>query len=40
MINAIPLTIVPLILFNVIGYAVGGNPWAGELVRVPPDVGP
>jgi hypothetical protein len=34
MINAIPLTIVPLILFNVIGYAVGGNPWAGELVRV------
>jgi hypothetical protein len=26
MINAIPLTIVPLILFNAIGYAVGGNP--------------
>lgn len=35
MINAIPLTIVPLILFNVIGALVGGNPWAGEFVRVP-----
>jgi len=40
MIAAIPLTIVPLILFNVIGYAMGGgiggaNPWLNELFRVP-----
>lgn len=35
MINAVPLTIIPLILFNVIGYAVGGNPWMDELFRVP-----
>jgi hypothetical protein len=35
MITAIPLTIVPLILFNVIGYAVGGNPWGDVLFGVP-----
>jgi len=35
MITAIPLTIVPLILFNVIGFAVGGNPWGNDLFVVP-----
>ena len=35
MITAIPLTIVPLILFNVIGYAVGGNPWGDVILGVP-----
>jgi hypothetical protein len=31
MITAIPLTIVPLILFNLIGFAIGGDPWGNEL---------
>jgi hypothetical protein len=35
MIAAIPLTVIPLILFNVIGFAFGGNPWARELVHIP-----
>ncbi len=39
MFTAIPLTIVPLILFNVIGYAVGvpvggESPWLKELFEV------
>jgi hypothetical protein len=35
MLTAIPLTIVPLILFNAIGFAMGGNPWANELIHIP-----
>jgi hypothetical protein len=40
MLTAIPLTLVPLILFNVIGYAVGvpvggESPWLKELFHVP-----
>jgi hypothetical protein len=35
MIAAIPLTIIPLILFNVLGYALGGDPWGNVLVRIP-----
>jgi hypothetical protein len=35
MLSAIPLTVIPLILFNVIGFAVGGNPWGNELFSVP-----
>jgi hypothetical protein len=35
MLTAIPLTIIPLILFNLIGYTMGGNPWANELVHIP-----
>ncbi len=40
MLTAIPLTIVPLILFNVIGYAVGVAPgaesiWLKDLFQVP-----
>ena len=27
MIAAIPLTVVPLILFNILGFAYGGSPW-------------
>jgi hypothetical protein len=32
MITAIPLTIIPLILFNIVGFADGGNPWLGEII--------
>jgi hypothetical protein len=40
MLTAIPLTIVPLILFNVIGYAVGvpadgASPWLKTLFELP-----
>jgi hypothetical protein len=40
MLTAIPLTIVPLILYNVIGYAIGvapgaESPWLRELFQVP-----
>jgi tetrahydromethanopterin S-methyltransferase subunit C len=35
MLTAIPLTIVPLILFNVLGYALGGAPWSNVLFTVP-----
>lgn len=35
MINAIPLTILPLIAYNLIGYGVSGaDPWANELFAV------
>jgi hypothetical protein len=33
--TAIPLTIIPLILFNAIGYALGGNPWGNVLFSIP-----
>jgi hypothetical protein len=39
MLTAIPLTIVPLVLFNVLGYALGGAPWNNVLFTVP-HVGP
>ena len=35
MLTAIPLTIIPLILFNAIGFAVGGNPWGNVLFNIP-----
>ena len=35
MLNAIPLTVIPLILFNAIGFAVGGNPWGHVLFTIP-----
>lgn len=35
MLTAIPLTIVPLVLFNVLGYALGGAPWNNVLFTVP-----
>lgn len=34
MIAAIPLTIIPLILYNAIGFAAGGNPWSNEILGV------
>jgi hypothetical protein len=34
MLIAIPLTIIPLILFNLIGFAIGGDPWGNELFGV------
>jgi hypothetical protein len=33
--SAIPLTIIPLILFNAIGFAMGGNPWGNQLFAIP-----
>jgi hypothetical protein len=33
-ITAIPLTILPLILFNLVGFAVGGEPWGNELFGI------
>lgn len=35
MITAIPLTIIPLILFNAIGFAIGGDPWVNVLFTIP-----
>lgn len=35
MLAAIPLTIIPLILYNVLGFTLGGNPWSGTLFTVP-----
>lgn len=32
MITAIPLTIIPLILFNIVGFADSGVSWSGEIV--------
>jgi hypothetical protein len=34
MLAAIPLTIVPLILFNIVAFAVG-DPWANQIVSIP-----
>ena len=34
MLTAIPLTIVPLILFNAIGFSIGGDPWMNQLFGV------
>lgn len=35
MLTAIPLTLIPLILFNILGYTMGGNPWGNELFHIP-----
>lgn len=35
MLAAIPLTIIPLILYNALGYALGGNPWGNTLFTLP-----
>lgn len=35
MIAAIPLTLIPLILYNALGFAMGGNPWVGTLFTIP-----
>ena len=33
--TAIPLTVLPLILYNAIGFSLGGEPWQNELFPVP-----
>lgn len=36
MMHAVPLTILPLLAYNLIGYGLSGaNPWATELLAVP-----
>ena len=35
MLTAIPLTVIPLILYNAIGFSLGGQPWQNELFPVP-----
>lgn len=35
MIAAIPLTIIPLIVFNVVAFGLGGTPWDTGLVTIP-----
>lgn len=35
MLTAIPLTVLPLILFNIIGFSVGGDPWGNVLFGIP-----
>jgi hypothetical protein len=35
MINAIPLTVIPLILYNAIGFAITGEPWGETRFSVP-----
>jgi hypothetical protein len=36
MMHAVPLTVLPLIAYNLIGYGLSGaDPWATELVAVP-----
>jgi hypothetical protein len=34
MLAAIPLTIIPLIAYNLIGFAMGGDPWGTQLFAV------
>ncbi|MCB1496183.1 MAG: hypothetical protein KDJ86_10385 [Bauldia sp.] len=34
MITAIPLTILPLILFNIVGFAGGGADWSAEIFGI------
>ena len=35
MLAAIPLTIIPLIVFNALGFALGGAPWGNVLFTIP-----
>jgi hypothetical protein len=35
MLTAIPLTVIPLILFNAIGFALGGDPWLVGRFSIP-----
>ncbi len=34
MVSAIPLTIIPLILFNIVGYAFGATVWSNEVFGI------
>ncbi len=35
MLTAVPLTVVPLVLFNLLGFFLGGDPWGTRLFGVP-----
>jgi len=35
MFYAFPLTLIPFILFDIIAFAVGGNPWGNKIVDIP-----
>src|SRR5205809_6370505 len=35
MFYAFPLTLIPFVLFNIIGYIAGGSPWGNEIFAVP-----
>lgn len=35
MLTSVPLTVVPLVLFNLIGFLMGGDPWGTRLFGVP-----
>jgi hypothetical protein len=35
MVYAFPLTLIPFILFNIIGFSWGGNPWGNEVLAIP-----
>ena len=35
MFYAFPLTLIPFLLFNIIGYIAGGSPWGNEIFAVP-----
>ena len=34
MLAALPLTLLPLIVFNAVGFAFGGDPWSGQLFTI------
>ena len=34
MLKAIPLTLIPLIIFNLVGYVMGGDPWGAQLFTI------
>ena len=40
MIAAIPLTVVPLLLFNILGFVYGGSPWANVVFELTMVSGP
>jgi hypothetical protein len=35
MLYAFPLTLVPFLLFNIVGFWAGGYPWANEVLAIP-----
>ncbi|MEX0853849.1 MAG: hypothetical protein WD036_11295 [Bauldia sp.] len=35
MLAVIPLTIIPLVVYNILGFAYGGMPWANTIVTIP-----
>jgi hypothetical protein len=35
MLYAFPLTLLPFLLFNIVGFWAGGNPWGNEVLAIP-----